>query len=372
MSSKTNNTFVALLAVSTGVAVTFSIARLVAQDDLELLAAEQRFSQLEYSEARRIKATFDYLENKPKERKHIETVHSAVTTDADLNRQLQLLYAWWTTRDGAQRAELRELPAEKWLEEMQRQLSQSPGTDSISVQLPGRDVRGGPAQVSRQQIDRFLEDALPADELPAEDKALLKSVTPEDQSLARVLVIARGLFRRRSGGPGMNPSAVERTFNAAKTHLLPERIPENRRDRREEVMISFAVLKSILRSVTDHLGEDFLRRHAVSSEAMEQKFADLEISERIKHMMSDPATVVRSLQAHLNSVHKDTPSGQLAARLEEASRTAVDLREKLQRGPRAPGSNRGGRAPGGRLDQYRGPEKDRSRGFRPLPNRRQK
>ncbi len=357
MTQGVSNTIVAVLATSAGVAVTLLLTWLFVDDHPELRAAEQRFTELPHSEARRLIATFDRLQNSPGERRHIEEIHKAVSNDPDIDRRLQQLYAWWQTRDDAQRAELREVPVDRWIDEMQWQISEFAETHDFTVQLPGPLRRRGSIHVSRQKVDRFLEDALPADGLSPDDEDLLKLVEPEDLSLARVLVILRRLFRSRSGKAGMGRGEVARISQAAETHILRERILEDRRDPGGEAMVSFA----ILRSLELQLREEFVRRHVVSSEAVEREFTGLDTPARIKHMMSDPATALRSLQMSLKSADRNTPAGRLAVRLSEFNHMRTELRRMF---PRVQRSVRGQPGVDRRREPGRGRELGPPRGHR--------
>ncbi|MCH2202882.1 MAG: hypothetical protein MK102_12995 [Fuerstiella sp.] len=337
MSLRTSRVFVASLAVTAGVALTLLAASQFVQSDAELLDAQHRFANMEYSEARRIRATFDRLRNRPEEQQHIMTIHNAVIGDVDLDRRLRLLYTWWETRDDAQRKVLRTLSPNDWVTETQRQLSESPVKDRFLLRVPGSS---GPIRVSRNQVDQFLQHALPSDILRDNDKVLLDSVSAEDRPLASVLIIAKRMVRRPSGNSRFisDEDAVARIFNAAMTHLLADRFPARPADSRRPAMICF----SILRSLADHLAVDFHRRNSVKPEAIEQGFADLETPDRIRHMMMDPNAAMHSIQARLKSQDRHTPAGQLAARLAAFDRIGNDLRDKHR-----PGSVRAVRQLGG-------------------------
>jgi hypothetical protein len=327
MSPRTSSAFVAGLAATAGVALTLLAASQLVQSDPELLDAQRRFANLEYSEARRIRATFDRLRNRPEERQHIMTIHNAVTSDVDLDRRLKLLYTWWETRDDAQRKVLRTLSPNDWVTETQRQLSESPAKDSFLLRVPGPS---GPIRVSRKQVDQFLQHALPSDNLPDDDKELLDSVSAEDRPLASVLIIAKRMVRRPSGNSRFSPDedAVARTLKAAMAHLLDDRFPADLAGSRRPAMICF----SVLRSVADHLTVDFHRRNSVGPEAIEQGFADLETPDRIRHMMMDPNAATHSIQGRLKSQDRHTPAGQLAARLAWFDRIGNELRDKSRPG----------------------------------------
>ena len=327
MGQGVSNTVVAVIAASAGVTVALLLTWSVADDHPELRAAEQRFTELPHSEARRLIATFERLQNSPEERKRIEEVHAAVSDDPDINGRLQQLYAWWQTRDDAHRAALRELPADQWINEMQRQIAEFAETQDFAVQLPGPLRRRGSVHISRQQADRFLQEALPAGGLPPDDQDLLKSVDPDDLSLARVLVILKGMFRSRSGNAAGARGEASRIFQAAQTHILKERISADRRDPAAEAMVSFA----IMRALGLQLREEFVRRQVVSPEAIEREFTAQDMPLRIKLMMSDPAAAVRSLQMRLKSADRNTPAGRLAARLSELNHMRSELRRMFPR-----------------------------------------
>lgn len=364
MSAGSNSAFTSVVAAAAGVALTLLLSTwLLSSDDPELLAAEQRFSSLRRTDAQRIIATFDRLHepSRQQERQRIASIHNAVTSDQQLDNKLQQLYAWWETLDDAQRQELRELPPAAWRDEMQSQIAQSQ-QESIPLQLPWPLSRRRDLRVSRQQVERFLADALPTVGLSPDDAQLIESVDAEDRELAQVLVIAAALAPRRPGSSGVDSDAAARTFTAAQTHLLSDRIPGDRMDPRGQAMVSFAVL----RSLKDHLSADFLRRHNVSDEAIEQTFTSLDTPERIRQMMSDPTTAARSMQARLRSADRETPTGRLAARLTEFNRILARLGERFrQRGQRDRRFGRGGPGGGRRPDddrRDRGPRPDSDRG----------
>ena len=369
MSAGSNSAVTSFVAAVAGVALTLLLSTwLLSSDDPELLAAEQRFGSLTRTDAQRILATYDRLHepSRQQERQRIETIHHAVTSDQQLDDKLQQLYAWWKTLDDAQRQELRELPSEAWRDEMQSQIAASE-QESIPLQLPWPLSRRRGLRVSRQQVERFLTDALPTAGLRQDDTQLIESVDAADRALAQVLVIAAELAPRRSGSSGADSDAAARTFTAAQTHLLSDWIPGDRMDPRGQAMVSFAVL----RSLKDHLSADFLRRHDFSDEKIEQTFSSLDTPERIRQMMSDPTTAVRSMQAQLRSADRETPTGRLAARLTEFNRVLARLGDRFrQRGQRDRRFGRGGPGSGRRPDadrRDRGPRPDSERGRPPDP-----
>ncbi|MEO2030950.1 MAG: hypothetical protein ABGZ35_02580 [Planctomycetaceae bacterium] len=375
MSDGSKFAFTAIVATAAGFVITvFVVTWLIASDDQGVLAAEQRFSSLSHSEAQRIIATFDRLNepSKQHEWKHIKSIHNAVTHDRYLDHKLQQLYAWWETRDDAQRLELRELPPEEWQDEMQRQITESERED-IALHIPRPLGRGRVMHVTKQQVEQFLVDAMPGDGLPPEDTSLIESVDPEDRLLARVLVIAGRLPRSRTRNAEIDSDAVQRILNAAEKHLLPEDVRRGRREARGDTVVRFETMMSfaVLKSVKDHLSEEFLRRHAVEDEEIAKAFASLETTERITQMMSDPAAAVRSLQARARSVDENTPTGQLAARLTEFNRTLAGFRTRGQRDSRTNRGGPGGAArPNGRRYE-RGPGDERGRRFGRPPDREQ-
>ncbi|MCH2212876.1 MAG: hypothetical protein MK110_16360 [Fuerstiella sp.] len=327
MSSRTSNVFVAGLSATAGVAITLVVASQLVQSDAGLSAAQRRFANLEYSEAHRIQATFERLQNRPEERQQIMAVHHAVTDDEDLDRRLKLLYLWWETRDDAQRQELRTLSPNEWLKETQHQLSDTSPPDSFLVRVAGPR---GSIRVSRKQVDQFLQHALPVEGIPNDDQKLLDSVDVGDRSLAKVLIIAKGLVRRTSGNPRLSPNedALVRTYNAVTADLFDDRLPPRPADLRRQALICV----SVLRSVADYLSVDFYRRNSVGPEAIEKEFADLDTPDRIRHMMMAPEVATYSIQVRLKSQDRNTPVGQLAARLAAFDRIGNQLRDKYRRG----------------------------------------
>lgn len=361
MNEDVGKTIVAIVSASAGVAVTLLLSSFFVADDPRLRAAEQRFSELSSSEARRLKTTFELLQRERDEKSHIEALHRVVSSDSDLDGRLRELYAWWQTQDDVQRAELRELRSlrpQEWLQEMQRRISESPGPDDFTLQLPGSQHRRRPIHVSRQQVDRFLEEALPTDGLSPDDEQLLQTVDPQDLSLARVVVIFGEVYRNRSRNVRGNTMAG--ITQAVEKHILPADALADRTNPREKAIVSVIVL----RSLANQLREDFARRQVVSSEAVEREFAGLATSERIKHMISDPPAAVHSLQTHLKSVDRDTPAGQLAFRLSRFRNIMSNVRRSFPSG-RAPRMDRGRETRPGDRRQF-GPPRD-GRQMQPEP-----
>lgn len=361
-------TLVAVVSASAGALVTLLLCSPMISGDPELRAAEQHYQELDPADAQRLQSTFQRLQKLPEERQRIRDLHNAVTADPELDARLQQLYAWWTTRSDAQRAGLRELHAnaELWVKETRQQYTASMSDGRIELAVPSRPGRGGPEgppvlYVSQEQIDRFLEDAVPDSELSSDESKLLNSVDVADQSLVRILIIARHLFRSRSGGRPIDQNTMVQVYQSAASHLLPGdqpgRLPESQREAARALML--------LRAIKNHLSSEFLERHAASEETLEQQFAALDASDRLRLMSADPQQASRFLQTQLTASGEDSPSRQLAAWLDEFDRRSAEafrrIRSQMRNGGpggERPRDERRRRGPGGRGN-------DNGRRFRP-------
>jgi len=367
-------TMVAFLSAAMGVVVTLLLAATFINKDPQLVAAEQRFSELPAATARQMKNRFNSLENSPDKHRKFMEIHEAVTADPKLDARLEQLYDWWLTCNDALRAELRETSTGRWPAEIQKQMSKSSAPDSVVLslrQLSGPGGRGRPTEfrVSTSQIDQFLKAALP-EELSGDESQLIESSDRQDRSLARGIVIVKRVLQSRPGLRGPNSTDIDKIFDAAALQLRPEWI---RKDVPvDRVRMLFAPI-SILKSVMDHLSVKFFDRQTISKNEVEKQFAALETSQQMAHMLSDPAEATMSLQAQLKSADKNTASSRLATELailqtrfqkrfkEESRRGRRDRRpdgERLEKKRRGPGESERpprGKGPGG----FRRPPGDR-------------
>jgi len=359
---------VAVVSSMCGVCVTlliFSVARL---QDPKLVAAEQRFRELPTADARRIQATFDRLQLSPDDRMHVESMHVAVEDDAALQKTLNQVHKWWVSCTADQRADLREFRAtpHRWVDEVERQMGAFE-KDTVSIILPSPPERGrgsGRRQttVTWEQVDRFLDAALPDDELTDSDRRLLDEVQDADYRLAQVLVTLRSLFDFGSERLQPDHRQVQRVFRAAASTILPGDASDRGGNERQDAIVCFSILKSL----NDHLAQDFAKHHLVADDDVEQLFERMKPSDRIPQMLSEPREIVGELSATLNAQQRGTPEGQLARQLEHLNRVSTRLRQlyriRTGRGERpGQGPGRGfrledrdrrefreGRGPGGR------------------------
>jgi hypothetical protein len=323
------------LSVAIGVSSTLIIAAVRTPEDPSIVAAEQRFLKLPPAEARRIQATYDRLNNSPAERAHVESIHLAVVDDAELELQLERVYDWWLNCDEKQRQSLRALTAtpHRWVEEVKRQFADS-NEDSIAISIPDGFGRGRrrQLQVSLREIDRFLEDALLSGEVAASDLKWLESVLPEDLRLARVVVITNSLF----GGGGrlartrQNHEAVSHVIDAANDHILGGNLIRGDQDPRQMALACLAVL----RGIKVRFSPEFLERLEISASDLEQQFAEMNMSDRIGYMLSDPREAVRLMNARLKASERDTPAAELAQRLITLDRIENRIRSLIRGGRR--------------------------------------
>ncbi len=367
-------TIVAFLSAAMGVVVTLLLAAMFINKDPQLVAAEQRFSELPAATARQTKNRFNSLQNSPEKHRKFMEIHEAVTVDPKLNARLEHLYSWWLTCNDALRAELRETSTDRWPAEIQKQMSKSsaPGSVVLSLrQLPGPGTRGRPTEihVSADQIDLFLKAALP-EKLSDDESQLIESSDPQDRPLARGVVIVKRVLQSRPGLRAPKTNKIDKIFDAATSQLRPALSRKGVAG--DRVRTGFTPL-SILKSVMDHLSAKFFDRQTISKNEVEEQFAALETSERIAHMLSDPAEATMSLQAQLKSADKNTASSRLASELailqtrfqkrfkEESRWEPRDRRpdgERLEKKRRGPGESERpprGKGPGG----FRRPPGDR-------------
>ncbi len=324
------------VSVAVGAGLTLLIADALTKSDPVVVAAELRFRELSVGEASRIKATYDRLRDSSTERTHVESIHRAVTGDDNLESQLQRVYEWWLSCDEEQRQDLRALTESphRWVSEVQRQFADN-SEDSVAIFIPNRSERGRRAhrlQVSLQQVDRFLEDALPSKEAAASDLAWLETVEPEDLRLARLVVVADSLF---SGGgrlerPRPNQESVSHVFAAATEHLLGARRIDSERDPRILSVVCF----SILHAIKDRIAPEFVERLEISAGDLEDRFATMDLSDRVSHMLSDPKEAAGLLNARLKASERDTPAAELAQRLIVIDRAGNRIRGLMRGGPR--------------------------------------
>ena len=367
-------TIVAFLSAAAGIVITLLLATMFINKDPQLVAAEQRFSELPPAKARQIKNRFHSLQKSPDKHRQIMEIHEAVTADPQLDARLEQLHGWWLTRNDAQRAELREASTDRWPAEIQKQMSESSAPDSVVLslrQLPSPGGRGRPTElrVSTDQIDQFLKAALP-EKLSDDESQLIESSDPQDRSLARGIVIVKRVLQSRPGLRSANSTDIDKIFDAAALQLRPEWI---RKDGPvDRVRMRFTPF-SILKSVMDHLSAEFFDRQTISKHEVEEQFAALETSQRMAHMLSDPAEATRSLQTQLKSAENNTTSSRLASELailktrfqerfkEESRRERRDRRpdgerpETERRGPGDSERRQRGTGPGG----FRRPQGDR-------------
>lgn len=377
MSQRTlSGILVAVVAAGAGALASLLLGSLLIARDPQLQAAEQQYRKLNPAEARRLESTFRQLQKSPQEKQRIRDIHRAVSTNPELDTNLQQLYAWWTTRSDAQRADLRELHSntELWVAAVQNQYAESTSGGRIELRVPPRPGRGGPegppaVYVSREQIDRFLQDAVPDSELASDESRLLQAVDAADQSLIRVLITARHMFPVRQTGRPIDPDAILQVYQSATEHLFPEEAAGRRAEGPREVMRALG----LLRSIKDHLSADFLKRHAVSEEMLEEQFAGLDSSARLEFMSSDPRDAARSLQVQQIASEESSTAGLLADWLDEFDRRSAGAYQRLRSemrggGPGERPDDRRRRGPGGRgiegffrsLPGARGPGADRS------------
>lgn len=327
------------ISVTVGAGLTLLIAAVLTKSDPVVVAAELRFRELPIGEARRIKATYDRLRDSPIERKHVESIHRAVTGDDNLESQLQRVYAWWLACDEEQRQDLRALTESphRWVSEVQRQFADT-SEDFVTIFIPDRFERGSRPhrlQVSLQQVDRFLEDALPAKETAESDLRWLETVEPEDLRLARLVVVADSLF---TGGGRLerarpNQESVNRVFAAATEHLMGSTRIDSERSPRLLPIVCF----SILRAIKDRIAPEFVERLAISTGDLEDRFAKMDLSDRVSHMLSDPKEAAGLLNARLKASERDTPAAELAQRLVAIDRAGNRIRSLMRGGPRDSG-----------------------------------
>jgi hypothetical protein len=346
------------LSIAIGAGSTLLIAAAYTQKDPAIAAAEHRFLELPPGEARRIKATYDRLSDSPTERTHVTSIHRAVTGDAVLESRLQRVYDWWLACDEEQRQDLRELAAtpQRWVTEVERQFADA-NENSVTIVVPDRLQRGRrpqQLQVSLQQVDRFLEDALPSEETAVDDLLWLKSVLPEDLRLARVVVVTKSLFSAvgRPEGPRPNQEAVNRVVGAAAEHILTADHSGFDRNPRQMAFVCFA----ILRAIKDRLAPEFVERLEISTGDLEEQFAELNMSEQIGYMLTDPQEAAGLLNARMKALEQDTPAAELAGRLVAIDRAENRIRGMMRGGPRGGGwwGDRGGREGERRPDGRRG------------------
>lgn len=352
MAGTTQTTLIAVLSAMAGAIVTILLASLFTVPDPTLVAAEQHYQNLSASDAQRVQATFDHLHQpgSSDERDRIQAIHATVSADPKLEARLEQLYAWWSTRSDAQRFELRELQqtdADSWVAETQQQYLKTSQSDQIELTFRGRRGPGrSTLYVSRDQVAKFLEVAVPDDTLSVKDASLIAGLDPSDRPLARVVMFPSVFSRLRER------DTRERVGNAFRTHLLSGN-QTGHRDVHPEVA------GSLLRAIKESLSTEFFERHSVSNEMIEQQFTELNASERVKHMISDSAEAADALRALHSSDDPDSPVSQLAARLAEFDSRMSMIRR--QRSPSGRGPRRGdptdGERRGRRGEQdFRGPD----------------
>lgn len=355
-------TIVAFLSAAAGIVITLLLATMFISKDPQLVAAEHKFNELPAATARQIKNRFNSLQNSPDKHRQIMEIHEAVTADPELDARLEQLYDWWLTCSDALRVELRDAPTDRWPAEIRKQISESSAPNSVVLSvrgLSGPGGRGRPPElrVSTDQINQFLTAALP-NKLSVAESQLIESSDPQDRSLARGIVIVKRVFQLRSEPRSLNPTDIDKIFNAATSQLLSERIREDFPADRGRLRL---ITSTILKSVMDHLSAEFFDRQTISQDKVEKQFAALETSQRLAHMLSDPAKATRSLQTQLKSAEKNSASSRLASEWailkirfrEEFRRERRDRRPnserpvKERRGPGESGPPPRGKSPGG-------------------------
>lgn len=349
------STIVRCLAVLTGIIITLITASLLTSRDPDLVAAEERFSNLSSSNAHRVQVTFDLLEE-PQEhdqRHRVEQIHRVASEDPTLNQQLVDFGVWWETLSEAARDAIRDLPEDRWADEVRAQMHLSETEDeTIVFQFQGslRDrSRRGRLRVDVAAIDSFLKDAVTKVDLNDQDKKLLEAVGEDDVRLARSLVITGRLFPMIDRGQSRvrpNRREIERIFALVNDHL-PDEVPEDLPEQAAPV-VYFGILSNII----NHEMSEFRERYSQTQDLMEQEFVELSLADRKQVMLSDPTEAERTLHEQLLDSGKRSPENQLAARLTELrearKRLSASLRRSGFRPPqRQPRSSRGERPPQG-------------------------
>ena len=315
---------IAVVSAAAGVMVTLLAASAVSREDPQLEAAEADYRSQSATEIQRVQATFDRLAVAAEERARINAIHQAVDADPELDAQLRTFYDWWIRCNPAQREDLKSLPSEEWVAEVQRQFAEERDTDAILISLSGQPFRRGPndrrptLRVDPKQLENFLTAALSPDQLRPNEQRLLEGIMDQDRPLAHALFVFDHVFSDRN--PRDTADQIDRVFQALVTHVLPHfrrriRGTQDPIPGTQNQSAKSGIVIGTLRAIIEHFRPDFVRRMARSNEELARTFAELEASHRLRLMASDPEVAAADLRSQLISAEHGEPNARLARAL---------------------------------------------------------
>lgn len=328
-----------ILSVVAGAACALFIGTIAGRSAAQpYLEVKNEFDELPAAEQKLILGKAESLQRKwetdPDDRRRLEAIHRAVSSDQDLDAKLRQFHQWWVELDSRQKSQLKEQGefVDGWAEKAQ-ELYLRTRFDADEIRVRFIEVK-----FSTRSFQAFLQSVIP-EPPPAELKAGLDAFAGDGKECERILVQSLWIYGILTRSPSERPESSDLTADQLITFVESHLVSPEMRERYAQARNTFfkgaaprpndartrVIVGAFLRSAIDHYDDIFKEKHLGDQrDNLVSVFVSLDRDRQSELLRRDPEHVQEILRRRLieqrSAEEKDTAVAKLAEQLNDFSR----------------------------------------------------